>query len=105
MATLSHHQSLIPVGGGLTNPSKGAHGSVVPSLLPGQPLVVGAVQLTARYGRRSCLELTSAGRAAVEAAHLTRQEFYSRVLGRWPESEQREFARLLTKFVENLDVE
>ena len=56
-------------------------------------------------GRRSCLELTSAGRAAVEAAQLTRQEFYSRVLGRWPESEQREFARLLTKFVENLDAE
>nr|ADG86331.1 regulator [Streptomyces sp. SANK 61196] len=54
-------------------------------------------------GRRSCLELTASGRVAVAAAHRTRQGFYSGVLGGWDPDEQREFARLLTKFVHALD--
>ncbi|WP_264930567.1 MarR family winged helix-turn-helix transcriptional regulator [Streptomyces sp. A012304] len=54
-------------------------------------------------GRRSCLELTGSGRAAVAAAHRTRQDFYSRVLEDWDPDEQQEFARLLTKFVLSLD--
>ncbi len=54
-------------------------------------------------GRRSCLELTRAGRDAVAAAHRTRQAFYSTVLQDWGGDEQREFARLLTKFVSSLD--
>ncbi|MBB0244060.1 MarR family transcriptional regulator [Streptomyces alkaliphilus] len=54
-------------------------------------------------GRRSCLELTDTGRAAVSAAHHTRQQFYARLLEGWPEEEQREFARLLDKFVHSLD--
>ncbi|MFC9427881.1 MarR family winged helix-turn-helix transcriptional regulator [Streptomyces sp. NPDC056987] len=54
-------------------------------------------------GRRSCLELTPAGRDAVDAAHSTRQAFYATVLERWNPDEQKEFARLLTKFVHSLD--
>ncbi|UNT00890.1 MarR family winged helix-turn-helix transcriptional regulator [Streptomyces tubbatahanensis] len=54
-------------------------------------------------GRRSCLELTATGEEAVVAAHRTRQLFYSDVLGDWDAGEQREFARLLTKFVRSLD--
>ncbi|MGY1434628.1 MarR family winged helix-turn-helix transcriptional regulator [Streptomyces reniochalinae] len=54
-------------------------------------------------GRRSCLELTATGEEAVAAAHRTRQLFYSDVLGDWDAGEQREFARLLTKFVRSLD--
>ncbi|MFI8520753.1 MarR family winged helix-turn-helix transcriptional regulator [Streptomyces sp. NPDC085481] len=54
-------------------------------------------------GRRSCLELTPTGRDAVAAAHRTRQTFYSAVLEDWDTDEQREFARLLTKFVHSLD--
>lgn len=54
-------------------------------------------------GRRSCLQLTASGRAAVAAAHRTRQDFYSRVLADWDPDEQQEFARLLTKFVLSLD--
>ncbi|WP_129290330.1 MarR family winged helix-turn-helix transcriptional regulator [Streptomyces sp. N1] len=54
-------------------------------------------------GRRSCLELTPTGEEAVSAAHRTRQDFYGKVLGEWDEGEQREFARLLTKFVHSLD--
>ncbi|MGP3949159.1 MarR family winged helix-turn-helix transcriptional regulator [Streptomyces sp. 7N604] len=54
-------------------------------------------------GRRSCLELTRSGREAVAAAHRTRQSFYSDVLEGWDPDEQREFARLLTKFVRSLD--
>ncbi|WP_425470312.1 MarR family winged helix-turn-helix transcriptional regulator [Streptomyces diacarni] len=54
-------------------------------------------------GRRSCLELTAPGEEAVVAAHRTRQLFYSDVLGDWDAGEQREFARLLTKFVRSLD--
>ncbi|MFI6207698.1 MarR family winged helix-turn-helix transcriptional regulator [Streptomyces sp. NPDC051041] len=54
-------------------------------------------------GRRICLELTDLGREAVTAAHRTRQDFYSVVLGDWDPDEQRDFARLLTKFVRSLD--
>ncbi|MFJ3904249.1 MarR family winged helix-turn-helix transcriptional regulator [Streptomyces sp. NPDC090025] len=54
-------------------------------------------------GRRSCLELTEVGREAVTAAHRTRQGFYSVVLGDWDADDQRDFARLLTKFVHSLD--
>lgn len=54
-------------------------------------------------GRRSCLELTGLGHEAVSAAHRTRQGFYSVVLGDWGPEEQRDFARLLTKFVRSLD--
>ncbi|MFF0594283.1 MarR family winged helix-turn-helix transcriptional regulator [Streptomyces antibioticus] len=54
-------------------------------------------------GRRSCLELTPAGQAAVAAAHRTRQDFYATVLENWDPAEQEEFARLLTKFVHALD--
>ncbi|MGX2993209.1 MarR family winged helix-turn-helix transcriptional regulator [Streptomyces sp. JNUCC 64] len=54
-------------------------------------------------GRRSCLELTPAGRDAVAAAHRTRQSFYTSVLQDWGADEQRDFARLLTKFVRSLD--
>jgi len=54
-------------------------------------------------GRRSCLELTDAGRAAVAAAHRTRQSFYGRVLDGWSADETRRFAALLTKFVDSLD--
>lgn len=54
-------------------------------------------------GRRSCLELTATGERAVAAAHRTRQEFYATVIKDWDRQEQREFARLLTKFVRSLD--
>ncbi|WP_435838294.1 MarR family winged helix-turn-helix transcriptional regulator [Streptomyces albidoflavus] len=54
-------------------------------------------------GRRSCLELTGSGEQAVAAAHRTRQGFYASLLGDWEPGEQREFARLLTKFVRSLD--
>ncbi|WP_233521652.1 MarR family winged helix-turn-helix transcriptional regulator [Streptomyces triticagri] len=54
-------------------------------------------------GRRSCLELTATGERAVAAAHRTRQEFYATVIEDWDTQEQREFARLLTKFVRSLD--
>lgn len=54
-------------------------------------------------GRRSCLELTEPGRSAIAAAHRTRQDFYARVMKGWTPEEQREFARLITKFVDSLD--
>ncbi|MEV5985414.1 MarR family winged helix-turn-helix transcriptional regulator [Streptomyces sp. NPDC052051] len=54
-------------------------------------------------GRRSCLELTDAGREAMEAAHRTRQQFYAEVIGDWDPEEQNQLARLLSKFVDSLD--
>lgn len=55
--------------------------------------------------RRSCLELTDAGRAAVAEAHRTRQSFYRRVLVGWSADETHRFAALLTKSVDCLDEE
>ncbi|WP_105973328.1 MarR family winged helix-turn-helix transcriptional regulator [Streptomyces geranii] len=54
-------------------------------------------------GRRSCLALTKAGREAVSAAHRTRQDFYADALKDWQPDEQRQFALLLTRFVDSLN--
>ncbi|MEU6720939.1 MarR family transcriptional regulator [Nonomuraea sp. NPDC046802] len=52
-------------------------------------------------GRRSRLLLTEAGRAALEQAHRARQAMFARAMAGWPAGERAEFARLLTRFVED----
>ncbi|MEO3784045.1 MarR family transcriptional regulator [Actinocorallia sp. B10E7] len=56
-------------------------------------------------GRRSCLELTPAGRLAIDTAHRTRQTFYAGLLEDWSPEDRKEFARLLTRFARALDEE
>ncbi|MFI7705667.1 MarR family winged helix-turn-helix transcriptional regulator [Nonomuraea sp. NPDC049480] len=51
-------------------------------------------------GRRSCLVLTDAGRAALEQAHRARRETFAAATEGWSAAERAEFARLLTRFVE-----
>ncbi|WP_019869959.1 MarR family winged helix-turn-helix transcriptional regulator [Salinispora oceanensis] len=55
-----------------------------------------------RDGRRICLELTELGVEAVQNAHRSRRAFYKRLFAGWSEQDQREFARLLTKFTASL---
>jgi DNA-binding MarR family transcriptional regulator len=53
-------------------------------------------------GRRSVLELTADGRAAVEQAHRSRQSVFAAAMTTWTEAERTEFARLLGRFVHEL---
>ncbi|MDL4777169.1 MULTISPECIES: MarR family winged helix-turn-helix transcriptional regulator [Thermomonosporaceae] len=51
-------------------------------------------------GRRIHLELTAAGREAVAATRGTRKDHFAKAMGDWTADERREFARLLTRFVD-----
>jgi DNA-binding MarR family transcriptional regulator len=51
-------------------------------------------------GRRVGLRLTDAGRALAESAHRFRQRAFAGAMQGWTDDERRDFARLLTKFVE-----
>lgn len=75
------------------------------SRLVASTIEAGFVRRTAsqRDGRRTCLELTAAGQAVVEAAHRSRRTLYSRMLSSWDESERVDFARLLARFSAALD--
>ncbi|MFF5208477.1 MarR family winged helix-turn-helix transcriptional regulator [Streptosporangium sp. NPDC000396] len=53
-------------------------------------------------GRRSTLELTDLGAEQAEQVHRFRREVFGTAMRGWPEHDQREFARLLTAFVEAL---
>ncbi|NKY85381.1 MarR family winged helix-turn-helix transcriptional regulator [Nocardia veterana] len=54
-------------------------------------------------GRRVILRLTSGARAALARAHEARQAVFARTTADWTAAERNEFARLLTKFVEDFD--
>jgi DNA-binding MarR family transcriptional regulator len=54
-------------------------------------------------GRRSLLALTPAGRAHQEEVHRFRREVFGRAMAGWSAAERRQFARLLTQFVAQLE--
>jgi DNA-binding MarR family transcriptional regulator len=51
-------------------------------------------------GRRVGLELTDAGRALAHAAHRLRRRAFDEAMEGWTDDERRDFARLLTRFVD-----
>jgi DNA-binding MarR family transcriptional regulator len=51
-------------------------------------------------GRRVGLRLTDAGRALAESAHRIRQRTFAEAMDGWTDDERRDFARLLTRFVD-----
>lgn len=51
-------------------------------------------------GRRVGLRLTDAGRALAQSAHRVRQGAFAEAMDGWTDDERRDFARLLTRFVE-----
>lgn len=51
-------------------------------------------------GRRVGLVLTDAGRTLAESAHRVRQRTFAEAMEGWTAQERRDFARLLTRFVE-----
>jgi DNA-binding MarR family transcriptional regulator len=51
-------------------------------------------------GRRVGLRLTDAGRALAASAHCVRQKAFGEAMDGWTDDERRDFARLLTRFVE-----
>jgi DNA-binding MarR family transcriptional regulator len=53
-------------------------------------------------GRRSLLALTPAGRARLEAVHTVRQSAFAEAMATWTQAERRQFASLLSRFVERL---
>ena len=53
-----------------------------------------------RDGRRIRLELTDAGREVVEAARRARHTYIAQTMKDWTDEERRQFAALLTRFVE-----
>lgn len=53
-------------------------------------------------GRRSCLELTDQGSAALEQTHRARHALYERLLADWTVTDRRDLARLLTRFTASI---
>lgn len=51
-------------------------------------------------GRRVGLHLTDAGRALAQSAHRIRQRSFAEAMEGWTDDERRQFAHLLTRFVE-----
>jgi DNA-binding MarR family transcriptional regulator len=64
----------------------------------------GVVRRTADQtdGRRSLLVLTARGRAVVQRVHVFRQSAFAAAMSDWSSTERKEFARLLTRFVDGL---
>jgi hypothetical protein len=54
-------------------------------------------------GRRSPLQLTTAGRAYLKQVHHYRRTQFARAMSGWTDLERQTFARLLTRFVAALD--
>jgi len=54
-------------------------------------------------GRRSLLRLTRAGEKQLAQAHKMRQAVFETAMADWSQRQRAEFARLLTKFVADLD--
>lgn len=53
-------------------------------------------------GRRSCLEITDQGAAALEQTHRARHTLYERLLADWTVQDRRDLARLLTRFTASI---
>lgn len=51
-------------------------------------------------GRRVGLRLTDAGRALAQSAHHLRQRAFAEAMEGWSDADKRDFARLLSRFVE-----
>lgn len=51
-------------------------------------------------GRRVGLRLTDTGRALAQSAHRLRQRAFAEAMDGWTDAEKRDFARLLTRFVD-----
>lgn len=54
-------------------------------------------------GRRTLLRLTDAGSAVVEQAHHARRATFATAMTDWSATDRAQFARLLTRFVADLD--
>lgn len=54
-------------------------------------------------GRRIELELTDAGRCVARQMHSFRRRSFAAAMSDWTERERREFARLLTRFIDSLE--
>lgn len=55
-------------------------------------------------GRRSLLVRTEAGRAVTDEVHRFRGSVFAAAMADWSDADRADFARLLTRFVERLDV-
>jgi len=77
------------------------------SRLVGHAIDAGFVsrRASAADARRADLQLTESGRRVLEAADRNRNAYIDRVMRDWPESDRREFARLLTAFAEGVCAE
>ncbi|WP_018215280.1 MarR family winged helix-turn-helix transcriptional regulator [Salinispora vitiensis] len=56
-------------------------------------------------GRRSCLEITDQGAAALEQTHRARHALYERLLAGWTVTDRRDLARLLTRFTASISAD
>lgn len=54
-------------------------------------------------GRRIELKLTDAGRHLARQMHIFRRRSFAAAMSDWTERERREFARLLTRFIDALE--
>ena len=70
------------------------------SRLVGHALEAGFVsrRASAADARRADLQLTEAGRRVLDSADRHRNAYVAQIMESWPESDRREFARLLTAF-------
>jgi DNA-binding MarR family transcriptional regulator len=75
------------------------------SKLAGQAVAAGLLRRVADQhdGRRSLLELTSAGRAYLERVHQYRRRQFAAAMSGWTGHDRETFAKLLTRFVAALD--
>lgn len=54
-------------------------------------------------GRRACLALTDAGKDYAESIRRLRRKYFASHLRHWPETERKEFARLLSRFTKSIN--
>ena len=75
------------------------------SKLAGQAIAAGLVRRVADQhdGRRSLLELTSAGRAYLDRVHRYRRSQFAAAMNGWTEHDRETFADLLIRFITALD--
>jgi len=75
------------------------------SKLAGQAIAAGLVRRVADQhdGRRSLLELTSAGRAYLDRVHRYRRSQFAAAMNGWTEHDRETFADLLLRFITALD--
>lgn len=75
------------------------------SKLAGQAIAAGLLRRVADQhdGRRSLLELTSAGRAYLDRVHRYRRGQFAAAMSGWTDHDRETFADLLTRFITVLD--